>query len=267
MKTAIVISSCDLFIDCWLPMIHSFHKYWTDCPYPIYFISNFKSLDDEGVIFIKVGKHKGFGANMKKALELIKADTIILFLEDYFLKETVVTKIIKNHVNHCEKYNIDFLKIDSCDVIYRDSLRRGSSFYCTNPINVKYSLNTAIAVWKRESLQSLCVEGFSAWNFERKGINHIKKNNLKINSETILSTSYEKQTIKKISGPGAVSKGRWTNEGVDYLRANGFSSLITMREVEGKFTRYLISFYTPNSLFWIPLGLLLRLIQKLKINV
>lgn len=267
METAIVISSCDLYSDCWLPMIHSLHKHWPECPYPIFIISNFKKPQENGIHFIDVGEDKGFGSNTKKALELIEADYVIFFLDDFFLNDTVDNVVVNDHLNHCIQNNIDFLKIDSNDIIYRDELRIGDSLYCVNPLNIRYSLNTAIAIWKKNQLHSLCVEGFTAWDFERKGISNIRKNKLKINSETILSTSFEKMTIKKICGPGAVCKGRWTTEGVKFLKENGFSYLITKREIQGKFTRYIESFYKPNSIFWIPFGLLLRIIQKLKINI
>lgn len=267
MNTVIVISSCDLYSDCWLPMIRSFRKFWINCPYPIFFITNFKSLEVKGINFIKIGEHKGFGSNMKKALDLIDADYVIFFLEDYFLNDIVDNDVVYKHINHCAEKNIDFLKIDSYDIIFRDDMKIGDSSYCVNSLDIRYSLNAAIAIWKKDVLLSLCVEGFTAWDFERKGIDHIKKNNLKINSETILSTDFEKETIRKICGAGAVRKGRWTLEGVKYLTENGFESLIKKREIEGKFTGYLTSFYSPNSLLWIPFGLILRIIQKLKINI
>lgn len=266
-ETAVLISSCDSFSDCWAPMIHSLSKYWPDCPYPIFIISNFKKNDDKGIHFINVGEDKGFGSNTKKALELIKADYIIFLLDDFFLDGPVSNLMINGHLNHCVEQKIDFLKIDYRDVIYRDELRIGESIYCANPLNKRYSLNTAIAIWRKSSLYSLCPDGFSAWDFERKGIDYLRKNNLDINSETILSTSFDKMTIRKICGTGAVGKGRWTLEGIKYLEENGFSHLIKNREIEGKFTRLLVSFYKPGSIFWLPFGVVLRIIHRLKINI
>lgn len=266
MKTAVVISSCDLYSDCWIPMIYSFRKYWNDCPYPINIISNFEALDEEGITFIKVGEHKGFGSNMRRALQVIDAEIIILFLEDFFLADSVDNDMINNHIQYCYRRNISYLKIDSCDIIYRDSLRIGSSSYCVNPLDIRYSLNLSIAIWRKDVLMSLCVDGFSAWDFERKGINYIKKNKLKFYSETIHSSKMNKMTIKKISGPGAVTKGRWTIEGKEYLIGNGFHSVLLKRKVEPSFSRFLTSFYKPNSIFWWPIGLLLRIFQRLNIN-
>jgi|WetSurMetagenome_2_1015567.scaffolds.fasta_scaffold07275_6 hypothetical protein len=267
MRTAILISSCDAFSDCWEPMVYSFKKFWPDCPYPIFIISNFKKLEDKSIHFLNVGEDKGFGSNTKRALELIETEHIIFFLDDFFINDTVDNVMVNDHLNHCIQNNIDFLKIDYRDIIYRDELRVGESIYCVNPLNIRYSLNTAIAIWKRDALYSLCAEGYTAWDFERKGIDYLRKNNLKINSETILSAYFEKMTIRKICGTGAVCKGRWTNDGLIFLKENGFSYLIPNRKIEGKFIRYLTSLYKPGSIFWLPFGLLLRIIYKLKINI
>ena len=175
--------------------------------------------------------------------------------------------MIENHIKYCERKSIDFLKIDSCDILYRDDMRIGSSSYCVNPLDIRYSLNLAIAIWKKDTLMSLSVDGFTAWDFERKGINYLQLKNLKIYSETILSSMMDTLTIKKITGAGAVTKGRWTIEGKIFLQANGFSPILEKRKVEPKISRFIRSFYKPNSILWLPFGLLLRIIQRLNLNL
>ena len=267
MKTAIVISSCDLYKDCWEPMLKSFDLFWQDCPYPIYFVSNYYSVKKENVNFIKVGEHKGFCSNLKKALNQIDADNIILFLEDFFLDRKVSSKKIENHIKHFHSSKIDYLKIDASDVILRDNLRVDNSIYCNNPLNIKYSLNACIAIWKRRSLISICPNGYTAWDFERNGISYKNKHNISLISQTLHSSAHDSEYIKKIAPPGAVSKGRWTKEGVNYLRKNNYEHLLEKRDIEGYLIRLLVSFYRPSSIFWLPFGLLLRLINKLKINI
>jgi hypothetical protein len=267
MSTAVVISSCDLYSDCWAPMIYSIEKYWPDCPYPIFLIANYETMEFPGVSIINVGEHKGFGSNMKKALRIIQASNILLLLDDFFLCQTVDTAMVESHVTHCESKNVDFLKIDSSEIINRDNLRISDTEYCLNPISNKYSINAAIAIWQKSILEVLCVEGFSAWDFERKSRSVIKDLKIKIKSETIYSQNIDTMTIKKISGAGAVRKGRWTSEGILFLKENGFKYLIPGREKEGPVTSYLTSLYSLNPLIWLFPGLLLKIIQKLKINI
>ena len=41
-KVAILICSCDYYSDCWEPIICSFNKYWPDCEYPRYIVTNYE---------------------------------------------------------------------------------------------------------------------------------------------------------------------------------------------------------------------------------
>ena len=37
---AVVVSSCDAYSDAWKPFFKLFFKYWSDCPFPIYLVTN-----------------------------------------------------------------------------------------------------------------------------------------------------------------------------------------------------------------------------------
>lgn len=268
MKTAIVISSCDAFIDCWNPMISSLNKFWEDCPFPIYFISNNKKFNNEKIKFITVGVDKGFASNLKYSLKQIDCDYVIYFQEDYFLTNFVNTEAIMKHISHCYNNNIDFLKIHANDFLLRDDFRNADSDYCTNPIDVRYSINTSVALWKKDTLEKLCVEGYSGWDWERKIISFIKSNSISLKSEILHSSCYKDKGIITIQG-GAVAKGRWTQNGKSFLLENGFEDVIEKREVEGKIITNLGKFYNlhPRSLMRFPIVFLLRILLKLKINI
>jgi len=267
MKTAVVISSCDAFNDCWAPMIYSLKKFWPDCPFPIYFISNYKKINDERIKFINVGEDKGFASNLGYALKKVECDFIIYFQEDYFLIDYVNTEAIKDHICHCKKNNIDFLKIHGNDFLLRDNYRINESDYCKNPIDVRYSINTSVAIWKRDTLAKLCVEGYSGWDWERHIILFINQNGIKIKSEMLHSSCYKEKSITSLPG-GAVAKGRWTQKGMHFLRDYGFVDVIEKREVEGKVLTRLAEFYNhhPKSLLRFPIVFILRLFLKCKIN-
>lgn len=266
MQTAVVISSCDLYKDCWAPMLKSFQLYWPDCPFPIYFVSNYSEIAVDEAAFIKVGEHKGFCSNLKMALAQVEADRVILFLEDFFLAKKVDSRVVMDHVKHCIDNDVDYLKVDSHEVIFRDDYRIEDSDYCENVLDIKYSLNACIAIWKKTSLMSICADGFSAWDFERKGIAFINDNKIELHSQTLCSASLDSQAIKKIGAAGAVCKGRWTSEGVNFLQDNNYHDLIAGRHTEGRVIRFIVSLYRPNSVFWLPLGLILRFLNKFKIN-
>jgi len=268
MKTAVLISSCDAFNDCWAPMIYSLKKFWPDCPFPIYFISNYKKINDEKIKFINVEKDKGFASNLGYSLNKIECDFIIYFQEDYFLIDYVNTEAIQTHICHCKENNIDFLKIHGNDFFLRDNYRINESDYCKNPIDARYSINTSVAIWKKDTLAKLCVEGYSGWDWERHIISFINQNGIEINSEMLHSSCYKEKSIISLPG-GAVAKGRWTQNGLLFLRENGFADVIEKREVEGTVVTRLGEFYNhhPKSFLRFPIVIVLRFLLKHKINI
>jgi len=268
MKTVVLVSSCDAFNDCWDPMIYSLKKFWPDCPFPIYFISNYLKILDEKINFVNVGKDLAFSSNLRYAIQKLDCDYIIYFQDDYFLIDYVNSNAIKNHIIHCNENNIDFLKIHANDFLLRDNNRISESDYCTNPINIRYSINTSVAVWKKCTLEKLCIEGYSGWDWERHIISFINQNKIEINSEMLHSSCYKDKSIITLPG-GAVAKGRWTQKGIIFLRENGFNDLVKKREIEGKVITCLGVFYNrhPKSLLRFPIVFIMRFLFKYNINI
>jgi hypothetical protein len=244
-------------------MIYSFETSWPDCPFPIYVVSNFLELNNKNVIFLKVGKDMAFTTNLKKALKQIDYDYIIYFQDDYFLENAVNTKEILNHINHCHDHDIDYLKLEN-DAMLRDEYQIENSIYCRNPINIKYSLNTAVAIWNKRKLEELCVEGFTGWDFERKIIKYIKDNKIEVKAETIHSNFILEYGIKCVEGT-AVRRGKWTLSGYNYLKTHGFDSLITRRDVESQILTFALSLYNPKSISRFPVSLLIKALQYFKL--
>ena len=88
-SVAIVISSCDAFFDAWRPF-HSFlRKFWPDCPFPIFLITNELEISSPRIHAIAVGPDRGWSSNLIAALEQIAFPHILYFQEDYFLTEPV----------------------------------------------------------------------------------------------------------------------------------------------------------------------------------
>jgi hypothetical protein len=268
MKTVLLISSCDAFHDCWGPMLYSLEKFWPNCPFPVCVINNYEKINSSQVSVINVGKDQLFASNLKLALSKLDCEYIIYFQDDYFLSEYVNTEAIHRHIGHCIEENVDFLKIHTNDFLLRDHLRVGDSNYCKNPVDVRYSLNTSVAVWRKSLLEKLCVDGYSGWDWERKIIPFIHMNRININSEILHSSIMDSEGITTVSG-GAVAKGRWTRNGMKFLLNNGFDDLLHKRSVEGRFITKLATFYNrhPRSIFRYPIVMIMRTFLKFKINI
>ena len=163
---AVVISSCDLYSDCWKPLFHSIHQYWSDCPYSIYLISNHKDSGDESIRTIKVGEHLGWGSNTKKALAEIHEEYILYLQEDYFLGAPMSTDAVEKHVHFCSDNNVDYIRLEAP---YRDNLPiHGNIDYCEDPVAAKYAFSLQPSIWKKDSLHQFCI--LTAGHFVQKPI-------------------------------------------------------------------------------------------------
>lgn len=260
-KYCILISTCDLYSDCWKPMLLSLKKYWPDCPYPIYFITNHKIVDDEIVKTITVGEHLGWGSNTKKALAQIDYDYFLYLQEDFFLNKPVNTEGVKENFEFCEKNEIDYLRVMAP---FKDRYAYNDKYCIDKEVRTKtklHAMNLMAVIWKKTALVKLCVEGWTGWDYERKVLDYIKDNNIKIKKLVIKSNENARLGIPVMDSTG-IRKGVWTREGYDFLMENGFAKEANGRKVEGKFLTWCMN--QKHPLLELPCAILIRIIQKLR---
>lgn len=257
-NVAIIVSSCDFFKDCWAPFILSIQTYWADCPYPIYILSNNDEIETpKGFSFIKVGEDKMFASNLHAALNQIEEEYVIYLQEDYWLNKKVDNKAIAEHLTYTVENNIDYLRLtfpylDGEDVGYR---------YKKHSLHQRYAICLQAAIWRRTTLIGLLREGDSGWDFEYKIQQHAIASHIYINALGI-KKEFADTGINYVRGT-AVRKGRWTIEGCQFLKDNGFSELLDKRGCEGWFFGNIIDNQGPLR----PICLaIVKIMMKLKWN-
>ena len=163
--TAIIVSSCDKYFNTWEPFAHCFNKYWKDCPYPLYFITNHK--DSPIGKTIRVGEDRGWASNMIHALKQVPEPIIIVLLEDYFLSDYVDSPRIEDLVS-LVRNGAGQVRLLPCaeskegrineDALYIASLQPG--------------------IWNKEYFKTFLVPGDDAWAFELSSSRRYKGNGL-----------------------------------------------------------------------------------------
>src|SRR3989344_5493514 len=94
-QCTVVASSFDGNEDLWKPFFTFFFRYWPDCPYPVYLISNFKRFDHSRVTTLTVGTDRKWASNLLMALDQIPSAYIVYLQDDYFLTEKIDTAYIQ----------------------------------------------------------------------------------------------------------------------------------------------------------------------------
>lgn len=220
---AIIISSCDAYNDAWEPFFTLFFRYWPDCPFPIYLISNYKEHKDKRIISIRVGEDKKWATNMMAALEITKCPYVIYFQEDYFLQSRVNTEYIEKLVYYAESNNISCLRLFPSpppDIFFKNSLNLGQISK-----DAAYRVSLQAALWKSKDLKDLVCEGESGWDMEYNGtLRSVGKD---------LFLSVKKPVLNYLTQTGIV-KGKWTVEAVKLCKKEGIEIDLSKRAVNYK---------------------------------
>jgi SAM-dependent methyltransferase len=210
-KLAILIMSCKKFEQLWDPFFILFKRYWPDCPYKVYFCTDTGSYP--GVENIEIGKDLGWANNCKFALQKISADRIILMQEDFLLTSPVNTEQIRKFAEHAHTYDIGCLRLAAVP-------GATAPWFATDELGVlqpfdDYRLSMQTAIWKRQLLNDLLVEGESPWQVEIEGTKRAA-----LRPEIFLST-WEGSAMPIPYYMTAVEKGYWKEGALELLDKEG----------------------------------------------
>lgn len=226
---SIIVSSYDAYSDVWEPFFCLFFRYWPDCPFPIYLISETKKYPDSRVKTINIGEDKKWATNTKKALGQINTRYILNLLEDFLFTKKVDTERIINLLNILKKNNAGCLKLDPTplpDKKYKNYTEVGEISK-----DVNYSVSLLAGFWNKKIFEKLIKDGESAWQMEIVG----SKRAINI-QEPFLST-YDKPILYFY--PTAIKRGSWFYDAAKFCKREGVGIDKNKRRVE-TFDQYCI---------------------------
>jgi hypothetical protein len=90
---AVVVASCDAYADCWHPFVHLFRRFWAECPFPLFLLSEHQVMDLPACQVIPTARKGESGVSwterLNRAYDRLPFDYLITFQEDYFLDAPV----------------------------------------------------------------------------------------------------------------------------------------------------------------------------------
>lgn len=236
---AFMVVSCDRYADLWDPFFHSLRKYWPDCPYPVYLVTNYKSYDAPGVTVIKVGDDQSYSDNLSAAIKEISEPWVILWLEDIFISAPVDTKRFEGIIAQACAIPVGYLKVSpDLPLSYAKGQEIGPI-----PKGVRYRSAIGLSLYKVETLKKLLIPGASAWDLDQSTMSNE------------LDDPFYALTSKEVRNPpitfiNAVIKGKWNWPVIPFLKKEGFSRLIKDRSrLSAKGYLYIKFFLLHNFIF------------------
>lgn len=238
---AIVVPSCDSYEEVWGPFFSFFFKYWPDCPFPVYLITETKKAPDPRVKAINLGKDYGWSDNMDKVLSQISEKYFIYFLEDVFITKKVDTDRILRLLELAKNDHVSCLRLfphPGPDTQYVNA---------SGPVpelgviakDAPYRSSTMTAIWDKEAFKRLLKAGENAWQFELDGTKRAS-----MMDELYLSVWPKDVAIHEFAT--AIKKGRWQYDALQLCKKEGIP-VATKRPVEG------MGGYVTRRLAYLPL--------------
>jgi len=227
-KCSIIVSSCDKYSDIWEAFFTLFFRYWPDCPFKIYLISGTKIYPDSRVSVILVGEDKQWASNIRAALQEVDTPHLLYLQEDYLFKSTIDTKRIMNLLDVAMKHNTSCVRLVPAPAPDMALAQRPDLGEITK--GKLYSVSLQAAIWKKDTFESLLVDGETAWDMEING----SKRSLAV-AEPFFGV-YD----KALDYPDrtAVLRGRWLYDAIELCQKEGIKIDETKRRVESR-SRYL----------------------------
>ena len=166
---SIYVSSTDKCDWLWDGFFFYFNKYWSDCPYDIYFGSETKEYHNGKVKSLTVGQMVPWGELTITNIEKIPSTYILLMLDDFFLEKEVDTNLIEAIASRTQELGAKEVRLSENHLPYGLSLSEVKDGFINISHSKFFRVSLQIGIWEKNFLLSLLRKGETPWEFELYG--------------------------------------------------------------------------------------------------
>jgi len=207
---SILICSHDGAKDLWSPLEKSYKKYWPDCPFKIFLLTNYNSPKSDFFKTIKIGKEVNWSDKIILAMKKINTEYILLTYDDLFFKKRVSTKKLLNLSKLVVDNDWSYLSF----IPHIKISNKVSDDLSILEKNRQYRNSSPWSIYKKNVLNKLLLPGESAWEFEKIGSvrSNIYENFYSINYDffdwhnAIVKGKWKPDILKSLINEGIVEK-------------------------------------------------------------
>lgn len=167
-KIAVLVISCDKYSDLWEPCSKMFLKFWPDCEFDKYLVSNFKECNLTGFINLKIGKDNTWSHGLKIALDKLSVnyDYVFTMVEDYYFVEKIDNYYVKAMFNTFVDLEGNFLSLFKLP----SKLSKCNQYFGELENFIPYRQSIGFTLWKVQTLIKILDVNENAWEFEKNGV-------------------------------------------------------------------------------------------------
>lgn len=208
---AVVVLSCDKYSEYWSNFFKLKKKYWKDCPYPTYLVTETKKTRSAKTINVD---SPIWTKRFREALKQIPEDYVIVLLEDYFIRQPVDQTRINSVVDFIEHQpNVTVFN-------FEQNYRGAEDIFYDIPGWKKqknhqvYLNSTQPSLWNKALLLRSLKEDQDPWSWELTKVDS-PQDYLINTGDLIIDNGY------RYGQPFGVVKGKMSDECTSFLRSEG----------------------------------------------
>lgn len=208
---AIFISSCDKYKHAWQIQRHCFDKYWSDCPFDVYFVTNFAKPPFGHHII--TGPDKGWARTTLRALVKFPHPYLIFLLEDYWFNEPVNTKGLKELIWMIQtNHNIKHIRLYASKESKRIKRVSHSGYTETMNQDEPYRCSLNAGLWRTDYFRSMLEQVGEAT------IHECEHKFSQLSKDDLILTVKEMDFIKYDIDKNMVERGEFTGHAHEFIK-------------------------------------------------
>jgi hypothetical protein len=162
---SVLVLSCDKYSDLWSPFFYCIHKFWKDCPYPMYLGSNTVHFNDGIIKTLLSGPDRDWSSSLLAILKQISTPYVFLWIDDLFPADFIDSEDFIKTINFMKKHKAKHVHVGSQpkpDKVIENGV------FGVYESGAPYRA-IVFGFWDVEYLKSLLLSGENPWNFEIMG--------------------------------------------------------------------------------------------------
>jgi hypothetical protein len=218
-QVSILVSTHDRYRAVWPPFCHGLRKYWPDCPWPVWFVTN--RLKSPCGLAVRTGRDANWTRMLRAVLERIDSPVILYLHEDYWLDAPVDTPALEAYASLVAQGKADYVGLYpswSNPKVRRAGACQHDPRLSHYAPDSAYRTSLQAAFWRRGYFQGLLRDGESPWQFERNSNARVVDGGRHLCVEDDSAFHYP---LRPKGGP--VYRGEWTRDAVVYAEREGLS--------------------------------------------
>ena len=171
----LLVSSCDKYSSLWEPFFKSLFRHWPSLQQenkdiPILLIANKKKYLHPRVTMIQIPNEISWGDNMLQALHQIDTKYVMLWLDDYWLNNTVNEQRLLELYHGMQAAKASYMQLAYNELNYQD----GPLHPTIRDVNYRekfslFKVSLQLSIWDIEALRYLLRPHETPWDFELAG--------------------------------------------------------------------------------------------------